>query len=80
MSKSLGPDQDRHSVRPDLSSNFLHRLSADDKSRGEHGKSKARLFSFIAFGAWLIILLAILAFPKNQYIFPLKCQIKHLIS
>ena len=32
MSKSLDPDQDRHSVGPDLSPNCLQRLSADDVS------------------------------------------------
>ena len=30
---SLDPDQDRHCVRPDLGSNCLQRLSADNKSR-----------------------------------------------
>ena len=29
------PDQDRHSVGPDLGPNCLQRLSADDKSRYE---------------------------------------------
>ena len=32
MSNSLDPDQDRHSVGPDLEQNRLQRLSADDKS------------------------------------------------
>ena len=32
MSNSLDPDQDRHSVGPDLGPNRLQRLSADDKS------------------------------------------------
>ena len=31
MSNSLGPDQDRHAVGPDLGPNCLQRLSADDK-------------------------------------------------
>ena len=31
MSNSLDPDQDRHSVGPDLGPNCLQRLSADDK-------------------------------------------------
>ena len=31
MSNDLNPDQDRHSVRPDLGPNRLQRLSADDK-------------------------------------------------
>ena len=31
VSKSLDPDQARHFVRPDLGTNCLHRLSADDK-------------------------------------------------
>ena len=32
MSNSLDPDQDKHSVGPDLDPNCLQRLSADDKS------------------------------------------------
>ena len=32
VSKCLHPDQDRHSVGPDLGPNCLQRLSADDKS------------------------------------------------
>ena len=32
MSNSLDPDQDYHSVSPDLGPNCLKRLSADDKS------------------------------------------------
>ena len=32
VSNSLNPDQDRHSVGPDLGPNCLQRLSADDKS------------------------------------------------
>ena len=31
MSNNLDPDQDRHSVGPDLDPNCLQRLSADDK-------------------------------------------------
>ena len=34
MSNSLDPDQDRHSVGPDLSPNSLQKLSVDDKSCG----------------------------------------------
>ena len=33
VSNNLDPDQDRHSVGPDLDPNCLQRLSADDKSR-----------------------------------------------
>ena len=33
MSNSLDPDQDRHSVGPDLDPKCLQRLSAEDKSR-----------------------------------------------
>ena len=33
VSNGLDPDQDVHSVRPDLGSNCLQRLSADDKNR-----------------------------------------------
>ena len=33
MSNGLDPDQDRHSIGPDLGPNCLQRLSADDKSR-----------------------------------------------
>ena len=32
VSNSLDPDQARHCAGPDLGSNCLHRLSADDKS------------------------------------------------
>ena len=32
MSNGLGSDKDRRSVGPDLGSNCLQRLSADDKS------------------------------------------------
>ena len=32
MSNGLDPDQDRHSVGPDLGPNSLQRLSEDDKS------------------------------------------------
>ena len=34
MSNSLDPDQDRHSVGPDLGPNCLQRLSADDTKKG----------------------------------------------
>ena len=33
VSNGLDPDQDQHSVGPDLESNCLQRLSADEKSR-----------------------------------------------
>ena len=33
VSNSLDPDQDQHSVGPDLGPNCLQRLSADDTSR-----------------------------------------------
>ena len=33
MSNSLDPDQDRHSVGPDLGPTCLQRISADDKSQ-----------------------------------------------
>ena len=33
VSNGLDPDQDRHSVGPDLGPNCLQRSSADDKSR-----------------------------------------------
>ena len=39
MSNSLKPDQDRHSVGPDLSPNCLQRLSEDDKSCSWQGNS-----------------------------------------
>ena len=32
VSKDLDPDQDQHSVSPDMGPNCLQRLSADDKS------------------------------------------------
>ena len=40
VSNGLDPDQDRRSVGPDLGSNHsVNRLSADDKSRRQHGNS-----------------------------------------
>ena len=39
MSNGLDPDQDRHSVGPDLGPNCLQRLSADDKSCRQQRKS-----------------------------------------
>ena len=33
ISNSLDPDQDLHSVNPDLGPNCVQRLSADDKSK-----------------------------------------------
>ena len=39
VSNSLDPDQDGHSVGPDLGPNCLQRLSVDDKSRCWQGKS-----------------------------------------
>ena len=38
MSNSLDPDQDRHSVSPDLGPNCLLRLSAEDKSLRQQRK------------------------------------------
>ena len=38
VSNGLDPDQDRHSVGPDLGPNCLQRLSADDKSSRWQGK------------------------------------------
>ena len=39
MSNSLEPDQDRHCVGPYLVPKCLERLSADDKSGRQQGKS-----------------------------------------
>ena len=39
VSYGLDPDQDRHYVGPDLGPNSLKRLSADDKSYRQQGKS-----------------------------------------
>ena len=44
MSSGVKPDQDRQSVGSDLDSNYLHRLSADCKSRSLQGKNKATNF------------------------------------
>ena len=33
VSKGMGPDQDRHTVGPDLEPNCFQRSSADDKIR-----------------------------------------------
>ena len=37
--KRFEPDQDQHSVGPDMGPYCLQRLSADDKSHGQHGKA-----------------------------------------
>ena len=39
VSNGLDPDQDGHFISPDMGSNCLQRLSADDKSRPQQGKS-----------------------------------------
>ena len=59
MSNGLDPDQDAHSVGPDLGPNSLQRLSPDDKSRRltKQGKSKLGvncLFDFKLRGKILI--------------------------
>ena len=48
MSNSFDPDQDRHSVGPDLSPNCLQRLSADVKiaASKERVNAQARIGSF----------------------------------
>ena len=43
LSNSLYPDQDRHSVGPDLGPNCLQRLSADDKSSCSQSKCLKKL-------------------------------------
>ena len=40
MSNGLEPDQDRHSVCPDLGPNCLKRLSADDSHKPEKHLTK----------------------------------------
>ena len=48
MTNSLDPDQGRHSVGPDLGPDYLHRLTADDKSSRQQGierSKKLTLFS-----------------------------------
>ena len=39
VSNILDPDQDQHSVGPDLAPTCMQMLSADDKSCGKQGKS-----------------------------------------
>ena len=39
VSNGLEPDQDRQNVGPDLGPSCLQRLSADDKSHHQEGKS-----------------------------------------
>ena len=39
VSNGFDPDQDRHSVRPDLGPNCLQKISADDKSSLQQGKA-----------------------------------------
>ena len=41
MSSGLDPDQDLQNVGPDLGPNCLQRLTADDRSRRQQGKSEA---------------------------------------
>ena len=45
MSNSLDPDQDQHSVGPDLGPNHLQRLSTDNKSQF----SKEELMNMLTF-------------------------------
>ena len=40
VSNSLGPDQDGHSVSPDLGSNCLQRLSSDNKVAASKERDK----------------------------------------
>ena len=47
LSNSLYPDQDQHSVSPDLGSNYLQMLLADDKSCHYHEKLKMARLDFI---------------------------------
>ena len=44
MSNGLNPDQDRHSVGPDLNPNHLQRLSADDKVAASKERVKTLFF------------------------------------
>ena len=46
MSNGLDPDQDQHSVGPDLSPNCLQRLSADDKKLPLARKELNNVFLF----------------------------------
>ena len=45
MSSCLAPDQDRHSVGPDLGQTCMQRLSADDKSRDS--KERVNVLAFV---------------------------------
>ena len=45
MSNCLDPDQDRHSVGPDLGPNFLQRISADDLSPQARKELKSHVLS-----------------------------------
>ena len=58
MLRSLDPDQDRHSVGPDLGPNYLQRLSADDKV--DISKERHKISLDISYEASAGII------PKNQ--------------
>ena len=49
VSNSLDPGQDRHSAGPDFGQNCLQRLSADDKSHHQQGKSKTWPFGYFQY-------------------------------
>ena len=46
MSKSLGPDQARRFIGPDLGPNYLQRLSADDTGRQRHNDIEIHFLQF----------------------------------
>ena len=47
MSNSSDPDQARHFFQPDLGPNCLQRLSADNKSHHQQGKSEGKVLSSV---------------------------------
>ena len=51
---NLNPDQDRHNVGPDLGSNCLQRLSADDKSYGVNKLCQADRYILRSLSGWEI--------------------------
>ena len=48
----LDPDQDQHSVGPDLGPNCLQMLSADDKSRRQQRKNNKKCYLVLS---WQVI-------------------------
>ena len=64
MSNSLGPDQARHFIGPDLGPNCLQRLSADNKSLAGKGLNTKQLADTTI---WLKPWLKLISFGSNFF-------------